>query len=518
MKEIKLIAIGLMLSIQVQAQLHGIDPDWYQTVKTMPKFNTTWDASGAVANSMVVDKNGRVLIFYTEENGGSSKHYYTGSNDNGITWNQPVPTEFLQSTKTSVNSTLSVDIDTSDIIHVIWSSRISKAVFYSNANATSLIWSDTLRIGTTLKNKIGFCQITTDRKMRLHAYWNEGSPSGSDTAEVFYTRSIDGGANWSSQVMLSNGEGRHSAFPTGDFYGANGDTLAIAWRDSIGPGAGGTQDWDVKMVTTSNGGLSWTLPFTVSGGTGMQSDPAVIIDKNNTIHICYHLYPQPGAGVLDAQVFYGYSNDLGITWNPSGFTKISVNAIQSHLVKEAYDYENDVVWYFYKDQRDYVSPLDKRADIMAVNITNNGTSISTQEFISDADSNEVGFHNFKVGKDGIPRAHFFIIPYGTTSKTLYYTQRTPMSTGINDNIFLTTNNLYIYPNPFSSSTNLQVNQVILSATLTVYNIYGQLVMQIDNLSGHTFIFNRDNLPSGLYFMALSQDNKILATNKLVITD
>lgn len=517
MKKIKLFVTGLSLSIQVQAQLHGIDSDWYQTVKTMPKFNSTWNASGAVANSMVVDKNGRVLVFYTEENGSISSHYYTGSNDNGVTWTQPAPTQFLPSTNTTLNSTLSADIDTSDIIHVVWSSRISKAVFYSNASASTLIWSDTLRVGTTTKDKIGFCQISIDRKMRLHAYWNEGGPGSSDTAEVFYSQSLNGGVNWSTQIMLSEGEARHSAFPSGDFYGARGDTLAIAWRDSIGPGAGGTQDWNVKMVVSSNGGLSWSQPDTVAGGTGFQSDPAVVIDKNNTIHICYHVYPQPGGGLLDAQVFYGYSTDLGATWNPPGFTKISVNNIQSHLVKEAYDYENDIVWYFYKDQRDYVSPMDKRADIMAVNITNNGTNISTQEFISDSDSNEVGLHNFKVGRDGIPRSHFFIIPYGTSSPTLYYTQRTQL-TGINDNSLESLNKISIYPNPFSSSTTLQTDKLFKNATLTVYNSFGQRVKHIINISEQTVTLFRDNLPSGLYFIRVTQDNKVITTDKLIIAD
>lgn len=507
MKKIKLFAIGLILSIQVRAQLHGIDPDWYQTVKTMPTFNSGWNATGAVANNMVVDKSGRVLIFYTEQNGSISKHYFTGSDDNGITWAQPAPTQFFPSTKTNFNSTLSVDIDTTGIIHAIWSSKTSKAVFYSSANSTTLIWSDTLRIGSTLKNKIGFSQITTDRKMRLHAYWNEGGPGSSDTAEVFYSQSLNGGVTWSAQQQLSNGEAKHSAFPSGDFYGTRGDTLAIAWRDSVGPGAGGTQDWDVKMVTSTNGGASWTQPFTIAGGSGMQSDPAVIVDKNNTIHVCYHLYPQPGGGILDSKVLYGYSNDLGLTWNPSGFTQISVNNVQSHLVKEAYDYENDIVWYFYKDQEDYISPLDKRADIMAVNISNNGTNISTQEFISDADSNEVGFHNFKVGKDGIPRSHFFIMPYGTDSTTLYYTQRTSIVNSVKD---LTPTSLrgFIFPNPTNGNVTINlVNQNL--EKIKIYDSKGMLIQEL-----FTPEFSISNFPAGLYFV-LVQTDKSIFTNQLL---
>jgi len=499
MKVLKLFVIGLTLSIRVAAQLHGTDPDWYQIPKTMPKYNVTWDATGAVGNNMVVDKNGRVIIFYTEINGLTSKLYYTGSNDNGLTWTQPVPTEFLPSTKTTANSAVSVDIDTSGVIHAIWSSRISKAMFYSYADASTLVWSDTLRIGSTTKNKIGFCQVSVDRKKRVHAYWNEGGPGTTDTAEVYYNRSLNGGLSWTGQQKLSKGEAKHSAFPSGDFYGVKGDTLAIAWRDSVGPGAAGVQDWDVKMVTSSNGGASWSQPFTVSGGTGMQSDPAIVVDKNNTIHLCYHIYPQPGGGLLNAQVYYGYSNDLGVTWNPTNFTKISVNNVQSHLVKEAYDFENDVVWYFYKDQRDYVSPLDKRADIMAVNIKNNGTNISTQEFISDADSNEVGFHNFKVGKDGIARSHFFIIPYGTSSTTLYYTQRTSVVNALQNYKQTGSPNL-VYPNPTHGIVNLNLHNQTLQ-NIKLYNMTGELIQK-----HYTTEFSMTNLPDGIYFVIIQTDH------------
>ena len=76
----------------------------------------------------------------------------------------------------------------------------------------------------------------------------------------------------------------------------------------------------------------------------------------------------------------------------------------------------------------------------------------------------------------------------------------------------------IFPNPFSTETTLQADNLFKNATLTIYNLYGQTVKQIDNLSGQTVTFYRDNLPSGLYFLRLTQDSKVIATDKLVITD
>ena len=84
----------------------------------------------------------------------------------------------------------------------------------------------------------------------------------------------------------------------------------------------------------------------------------------------------------------------------------------------------------------------------------------------------------------------------------------------------TENNLsvLIYPNPLCSKTTLQTNKILKDATLTMYNFHGQQVKQITNISGQTIILNRDNLSSGLYFIRLTQDNKVIKSDKLVITD
>jgi len=76
----------------------------------------------------------------------------------------------------------------------------------------------------------------------------------------------------------------------------------------------------------------------------------------------------------------------------------------------------------------------------------------------------------------------------------------------------------IFPNPFSSATTLQTNIPLKNATLTVYNIYGQAYVQLNNINGQTVVLSRENIASGLYFVRLTEGNKIIAVNKLVIAD
>jgi uncharacterized repeat protein (TIGR03803 family) len=76
----------------------------------------------------------------------------------------------------------------------------------------------------------------------------------------------------------------------------------------------------------------------------------------------------------------------------------------------------------------------------------------------------------------------------------------------------------ISPNPFTAQTTLATGDRFENASLAIFNSIGQLVKQMDDLSGKTIILDRDNLPKGLYFIRLMQGNKIIAMDKLVIID
>lgn len=80
------------------------------------------------------------------------------------------------------------------------------------------------------------------------------------------------------------------------------------------------------------------------------------------------------------------------------------------------------------------------------------------------------------------------------------------------------NDLIIFPNPFSTNTVLKSDYFLHNAVMTIYNFLGHKVREEKNIHGQTINFNRDNLANGLYFVRLTEGNKNLAIDKLIITD
>ncbi len=76
---------------------------------------------------------------------------------------------------------------------------------------------------------------------------------------------------------------------------------------------------------------------------------------------------------------------------------------------------------------------------------------------------------------------------------------------------------FIFPNPFSTQTTLQSEIPLHKAVLSIYNVFGKKVRE-EIINDQSAIITRDDLASGLYFVRVTQDSKVIATIKLVITD
>lgn len=118
--------------------------------------------------------------------------------------------------------------------------------------------------------------------------------------------------------------------------------------------------------------------------------------------------------------------------------------------------------------------------------------------------------------DVVPTSTSFTVKdyaYNSTANTCIQAGQTTLGlTHLNENTFS------IFPNPFTSSTTIQTIGNLNNATLVVSNAYGKTVKRIENISGQSVSFSRDDLPNGLYFIELTDENTIIAFEKMLLTD
>ncbi|HTL81635.1 MAG TPA: T9SS type A sorting domain-containing protein [Bacteroidia bacterium] len=88
--------------------------------------------------------------------------------------------------------------------------------------------------------------------------------------------------------------------------------------------------------------------------------------------------------------------------------------------------------------------------------------------------------------------------------------------GIPVNVF--TNSATVFPNPFSSAATIQLKNELHSGKLLIYDVYGKEIETEDGVNGSTISISRNNLPAGIYFFRIDENNKILASGKFTVLD
>jgi len=78
--------------------------------------------------------------------------------------------------------------------------------------------------------------------------------------------------------------------------------------------------------------------------------------------------------------------------------------------------------------------------------------------------------------------------------------------------------LRIFPNPVSHQANIILPNGFNSGVINVTNSLGQLVRYISLNSANEVIFQRENLPAGMYYLQLIDNNSLQFSEKFVITD
>ncbi len=436
MKKTKLIIGFLCLSFYAISQ-HGVDPSWAPEV-VLPTPAASQNVRGFLYSNMAVLSNTKRIVFYSERDA-PSKIYYVYSYD-GVNWTNPIP--FNPIGAVGINS-IKLSSDQNDNLNIVWNSRVPSGLYYTKMDSAFNTIIAATKISDAPKNggSNNGVYLTIDLQDRIHVMWHNGNINDTSIiTECFYAQSIDGGDSFSSPVQISQTPSKSSAFPRGQYNAYGGDSLAIFWRDYVS-----SNNWDIKMVVSTDGGKNWSLPATINQSQDSQGDPDLVIDPQGRFHLFYHHAPKnnPYRGI---RVVYGYSDDLGQTWMPSSnFYSNPVSANQrSYLVEGSrYDLARNVLWTFWKEED---LPGLKGGDTMASFSTDRGQTWSTPQYISDQGTTSIGFKAVALMPDGRVCVNYEVPNFPTNGEIrVVYREQLKSTVGINE--YIQNSGLSIYPNP-----------------------------------------------------------------------
>ncbi|MBW7846010.1 MAG: T9SS type A sorting domain-containing protein [Bacteroidia bacterium] len=429
----------------------------------------------------------RYIIYYNPDT------IFLNVNQSGI-W-----TRKIAYTGDTINSaTLSFYKDT---IWICWKegniSAQIKAMYTSDKGNS---WSSVIPV--SLVGKVAAPSIYAAKNGKIHFVWSMESKA--DTT-VYYN-------------VYSNGSFLDSPYPLSNLTGqgewpsviAIGDTVLSAWREGPPP----TKIW---FRSSFNGGRSWNSlsPIPTTTLLPISKDPNLAYAYDSTINTHYVYIVFDGQNLIYLQ----RSIDFGNSWSiPDTISNLNKWSQFAHI-----ECNNKGFVGISYEQRPIGSSLydDTKKDVGFTYSTNWGNSgsfsVDTLAYAHNGFGsaypafNKIDDNNFYLAwltKDKVNNK------MNVLERLIHFSN----TTGINAYEQNINPRINIFPNPFSTQTTLQTNMNFKNTTLNVYNFAGQTVKQIDNFAGQTILFNRDNLPNGLYYIQLKQDNNVIFTDKIIITD
>lgn len=264
-------------------------------------------------------------------------------------------------------------------------------------------------------------------------------------------------------------------------------------------------------------------PVHESGWTRVNNGLPANVDVNALAIFNSTLWAGTNAGVY-------FSTNNGLSWTQSGYGMAPGLSVKSLIVANMNILAGTTDGIFYSSDNgntwSAATGLPPGSIVTCFTGNNNYVVAGTYESVYFSSDNGMKWINFNYGLDSIV-SFYSLTTFGnyifagtgagiSTTNTVFKLTYDALSVPEND--FVTDNILHVFPNPFSDHTVLQSEVLLHDATLTLYNCFGHTVKHMKNINGQSMVLPRNELSAGLYIIRIQDDNKTIATNKIVITD
>ncbi len=252
------------------------------------------------SNSWAVAANGNIVhVVWYDNRDGNYEIYYKRSTDSGLNWE--TDTRLTNSTGNSVGASLAIS---GMYVHVVWEDNRdgNREIYYKRSTNGGISWGADVRMTNDPYISYSPSSISVCGPF-VHIVWPDTRNQPNYYSEIYYKRSTDNGANWSTDIRLTN-DSFESLYPS---ISASGCNVHIVWEDlrhGINDG-----NWEIYYKRSTNGGLSW------GGDTRLTNDIAIsVLPSISAICPKVHVVWQDTRDGND-EIYYKHSTDGGTIWN-----------------------------------------------------------------------------------------------------------------------------------------------------------------------------------------------------------
>ena len=232
------------------------------------------NASGSYSPQIAIGLSGHLTVIWEDDAQSASDISFSYSSDHGATFS--VPETLSDHTGNSMSAEIATDLNGN--IDVVWENNSpgNFDIFFSRSTDNGVTFSSPKDMSNGSGNAVD-PQIGLDAKDNINVVWEDNTPPKYNP-DIYFARSSDGGATFSSPVNISNDAGiSANPFLTID-AGAN---INVAWEDDT-PG-----NKDIFFSRSTDSGATFSAPLNLSNDPRLSLAPDMAADKNGDINVAW---------------------------------------------------------------------------------------------------------------------------------------------------------------------------------------------------------------------------------------
>ena len=305
------------------------------------------EISGADQRNPVVASApfGTLYAAWEDNRNGDYDIYFSRSTDGGLTWGPDVKVNDDAGTADQREATIAVS--DAGIVYLSWEDFRNGAradVYFSRSNDGGVTWSENVKINDDSDSADHVNPtLAAGSSGRIYLVWQDNRRSGSADFDVYFARSPDGGTTWLPNVELDVHSGAAAsnwpAIATGP-----SQQVYVAWHDSR------RGNWDIYFTRSTNEGGTWDANVRLNDDSGAadQFMPALAVGPDGTVYATWQDYRRNSSS---PDIYLSRSLSEGASWQANTLVNDDVIPTQ-HIwsaVAALRDGSTIVAW---QDQRD----------------------------------------------------------------------------------------------------------------------------------------------------------------------